>query len=85
MRGLPPLRWAVLTTTVAPADFPPAQDRRGYSGVLTAAHGRRNIFCSPPPALDGHPLRANLHRTDPAKRLLTSRGFHWINEYPFNR
>ncbi len=35
--------------------------------------------------LDGHPLRATLHRTDPAKRLLTSRGFHWINEYPFNR
>ena len=34
---------------------------------------------------DGHPVRATLHRTDPTKRLLTSRGFHWINEYPFNR
>jgi hypothetical protein len=34
---------------------------------------------------DGHPVRATLHRTDPAKRLLTSRGFRWINEYPFNR
>jgi hypothetical protein len=34
---------------------------------------------------DGHPVRATLHLTDAKKRLLTSRGFHWINEYPFNR
>jgi hypothetical protein len=34
---------------------------------------------------DGHPIRATLHRTDPGKLLLTSRGFHWINEFPFNR
>jgi hypothetical protein len=34
---------------------------------------------------DGHPVRAVLHRTDPGKLLLTGRGFHWINETPFNR
>jgi len=34
---------------------------------------------------DGHPVRAVLHRTDPGKLLLNSRGFRWINEYPFNR
>jgi hypothetical protein len=34
---------------------------------------------------DGHAVRAALHLADPAKRLLTSRGFHWINESPFNR
>jgi hypothetical protein len=34
---------------------------------------------------DGHAVRATLHLADPAKRLLTSRGFHWINEVPFNR
>jgi hypothetical protein len=34
---------------------------------------------------DGKPVRAVLHRTvNPKFRLLT-RGFHWINELPFNR
>jgi hypothetical protein len=29
---------------------------------------------------------ATLRHTDAQKTfLLTSRGFHWINEYPFNR
>ena len=35
--------------------------------------------------LDGQQIRANLRRTDESQYLLTSRGFHWINEYPFNR
>jgi hypothetical protein len=28
---------------------------------------------------------AEFHRFDATQFLLTSRGFHWINEYPFNR
>jgi hypothetical protein len=35
--------------------------------------------------LDGKTIRAKLHRTDSRSFLLISRGFHWINEYPFNR
>ena len=35
--------------------------------------------------LDSHKVSAKLHRVDESKVLLTSRGFHWINEYPFNR
>jgi hypothetical protein len=35
--------------------------------------------------LDGHRIHAKLHREDERKFLLTSRGFHWINEYPNNR
>jgi hypothetical protein len=35
--------------------------------------------------LDGHQLRARLRRDEDREFLLTSRGFHWINEYPFNR
>ena len=35
--------------------------------------------------LEGKPVRARLHLQDESKLLLTSRGFHWINEYPFNR
>ncbi len=35
--------------------------------------------------MSGKKIHATLHM-DPAKEfLLTSRGFHWINEYPFNR
>lgn len=33
----------------------------------------------------GDTLRAALHQVDESKLQLTSRGFHWINEYPFNR
>jgi hypothetical protein len=35
--------------------------------------------------LEGHKVRASLHRVDESKFLLLTRGFHWINEYPFNR
>ena len=34
---------------------------------------------------DGHPVRARLRRADASRFLLTGRGFHWINESPFNR
>ncbi len=30
-------------------------------------------------------LQISLHRLDPNKFLLVRRGFHWINEYPYNR
>jgi hypothetical protein len=33
----------------------------------------------------GDTLRASLRRLDDSKMLLTSRGFRWVNEYPFNR
>lgn len=32
-----------------------------------------------------HTLRAVLKRVEESEYLLVSRGFHWINEYPFNR
>jgi uncharacterized membrane protein YphA (DoxX/SURF4 family) len=36
--------------------------------------------------VDGTAMTVKLHRNDqPDQFLLTSRGFHWINEYPFNR
>lgn len=30
-------------------------------------------------------LKVRLKSVDPSKFLLLSRGFHWINEFPFNR
>jgi hypothetical protein len=35
--------------------------------------------------LDGQKIRAKLRRSDNTDFLLINRGFHWINEYPFNR
>jgi hypothetical protein len=34
---------------------------------------------------DGHVLRVRLRPTDPSNELLVRRGFHWVNERPFNR
>lgn len=35
--------------------------------------------------MDGHRTSAKLVRFDESTYLLTSRGFHWIQEFPFNR
>jgi hypothetical protein len=35
--------------------------------------------------LDGHKMRARLKLVDHEKFLLVSRGFHWVQERPFNR
>jgi hypothetical protein len=35
--------------------------------------------------LEGKEIRARLRRIDESEFLLISRGFHWINELPFNR
>ena len=34
---------------------------------------------------NGHQMDAKLHRVDETKFMLKSRGFHWIQEFPFNR
>jgi hypothetical protein len=35
--------------------------------------------------LDGHKTHMELRLEDAHKFLLVSRGFHWVQEYPFNR
>ena len=35
--------------------------------------------------VDGQNIQARLKRVDASEFLLVSRGFHWINEFPFNR
>lgn len=35
--------------------------------------------------MDGHKLHVDLRLVDPNKFLLINRGFHWVQEYPFNR
>lgn len=35
--------------------------------------------------MDGRQLNVKLHRSPPPVFLLNTRGFHWINEFPYNR
>jgi hypothetical protein len=35
--------------------------------------------------MDSHKVHMQLHLVDRSKFLLVSRGFHWVEEYPFNR
>jgi hypothetical protein len=35
--------------------------------------------------VDGNPISMELREIEPTKFLLINRGFHWINEFPFNR
>lgn len=35
--------------------------------------------------LDGRQLRVRLHHEDAQNSLLIRRGFHWVNEFPYNR
>jgi len=36
-------------------------------------------------SLEGSAIRTLLRRRDANSFLLLNRGFHWVNEYPFNR
>jgi hypothetical protein len=35
--------------------------------------------------LDGHKVQMQLEAMDRKQFLLVNRGFHWVQEYPFNR
>jgi len=35
--------------------------------------------------MDGHAVHMQLQLVDRNKFVLVSRGFHWIQEYPYNR
>jgi uncharacterized membrane protein YphA (DoxX/SURF4 family) len=60
------------------------RDDPNWKSVLTyndSGDGRLTIEGE----FDGHPTRAVATRFDESKFLLKSRGFHWIQERPFNR
>lgn len=59
-------------------------NRSTPAGVLTytRAEGGNLVLEG---TLRGQKLRVGLTRQDPSVFLLTNRGFHWVNEYPFNR
>lgn len=58
--------------------------RRGPAGRLTYQRtGNDQLILAG--EIDGQRVELHTHLLDPAKLLLVSRGFHWIQEYPYNR
>ena len=60
------------------------RDDPGWNTVLTYEQVSPDVITFAG-ALNGSEMTARLRRTDERKFLLTDRGFHWINEFPFNR
>ena len=60
------------------------RDDPGWTTVLTYKHVGPDVLTLTG-VLDGSQMTARLRRGDERKFLLTDRGFHWINEFPFNR
>jgi uncharacterized membrane protein YphA (DoxX/SURF4 family) len=73
-----------------------AIDTKKNTLVLTQRHANNQklsfTFTRPAPGqlildgiVEGHPTHIQLRLEDPHKFLLVNRGFHWVQEYPFNR
>ena len=61
--------------------------RRGETSAIGALRFRRTRsgLIELEGDFEGRPIRAVLRRRPDEENLLNSRGFHWINERPFNR
>jgi hypothetical protein len=59
-------------------------DQPAFKATLTYQHLDADVL-NLEGTFDGQPVLAKLRRQDASNFLLLSRGFHWINEYPFNR
>lgn len=57
---------------------------RNWKTTLVYRQPRPDVLFVEGP-FDGHQVRARLRLTEPPEFLLLTRGFHWINERPFNR
>lgn len=60
------------------------RDDPGWNTVLTYEQVSPEVI-KLAGALNGAEMTARLRRSEERKFLLTDRGFHWINEFPFNR
>ena len=60
------------------------RDDPGWNTVLTYEQVSPELITLAG-TLKGSEMTARLRRTEERKFLLTDRGFHWINEFPFNR
>jgi hypothetical protein len=60
------------------------RDDPGWNSVLTYEQVSPEVITLTG-TINGSQMTARLHRVEQRKFLLTDRGFHWINEFPFNR
>ena len=60
-----------------------ARTRSGRDLCTTIAHPRITFLLKGD--LGGHPVDMQLELYDRNKFTLVSRGFHWVQEYPFHR
>jgi hypothetical protein len=75
---LPPATHTFVLTPFSRSKQKPKPDRLSYRETGPGRLELEGTF-------KGRKIRATLHREEPSKFLLISRGFHWINERPFNR
>jgi hypothetical protein len=71
-----------LTLSRDPKEFP--QVKVALRTVLTYAQSSPDRLVIDGP-FAGHRIHLTAHQQDPKKFLLVNRGFHWINERPYNR
>lgn len=77
---------AAHTMTFTPDPSAPRGPSRPPAGPATMTYVRLDAdHLELAGKVDGQDLRVRLERFDVDKMLLVSRGFHWINEEPFNR
>jgi hypothetical protein len=81
-----PGAWHRYLQTLDPATRTLALSRNSpaWSCTLTYTQPRPNLLTLSG-TLDGRQVVVKLHHEDPGKFLLIRRGFHWINELPYNR
>ena len=60
------------------------RDNKNWKSVLTLDDSKADTLLLKG-EYDGHQLAVKLVRENPSTFLLANRGFHWINEFPFNR
>jgi len=60
------------------------QQQKPAKTTLTYAQPQRSLLVLQG-TIDGKSIRATLRRVEKSPFLLTTRGFHWINEYSMNR
>jgi len=73
----------VLSTEKKTMAITKRDDPKWRSGLIYRQPGPKLL--SVEGTFDGHKIRARMSRMDESQFLLVTRGFHWINEYPYNR
>jgi hypothetical protein len=75
--------WAAIDSASRKIDLTKGEDKKWKATITYERPAPERLVLEG--EMDGHRYRMQLRLTDHTKRLLVSRGFHWVQEYPFNR